>query len=67
MIDIWMPYFAAVCTEEKGNEWRDPLDIWMERLKVATPHLVVKLAKTKVQNVQDGFAREPVFVCLFAE
>lgn len=32
----------------------------MTNLESITPHLVIELAKIKVHNIQDGFAREPV-------
>ena len=42
----------------------DPFDIWLDHLDIITPHLVIKLAKICVHNIQNGFAREPVCLLL---
>ena len=52
-------------TEDTGDPtriaWIDEKDdLWMSNLELATPHLVVELAKIKVHNHDEGFARESV-------
>ena len=65
LIDVWIPCLAGVVTENTGDPtriaWIDEKDdLWMSNLELATPHLVVELAKIKVHNHDEGFAREPV-------
>ena len=65
IIDIWMPCFAAVATDNTGDDNRigwlyNPSDHWMNYLDTFTAHLVIQLAKIWVTNVKDGFACKPV-------